>query len=209
MRSHHWVSLSLCFWKMYSLMYFHTLLLQSPSRLPPVEQRPNCLVNEVLDGLRLSVIAQIRLRHWDWGHRLRSKWPTSNTIWPGSAACAQPGDSCALRVLSGINWLQRWTELRLTPDMCGVMRPDSIRVNHASVYQGISQINWTLWQFANNNETETRTQQQAKCWQKLLNYFSFKYFMMVDSQIFLGVLCVVIIETFLTWLLMIDRDRLV
>ena len=191
-------------------MYFHTLLLQSPSRLPPVEQRPNCLVNEVLDGLRLSVIAQIR--HWDWGHRLGSKWPTSNTIWPrSSSACAQP-------------WRQLhppcfvWN--KLTPDLnraetdtrhvWGNEAWQHHRVNHASVYQGISQINWTLWQFANNNETETWTQQQqAKCWQKLLNYFSFKYFMMADSQIFLGVLCVVIIETFLTWLLMIDRDCLV
>ena len=97
----------------------------------------------------------------DWGHRLRSKWPTSNTIWLGSAACAQP-----------------WRQLRppcfvwnkLTPEMnraetdtrhvWGNEAWQHHRVNHASVYQGISQINWTLWQFANNNETETRTQQQ-------------------------------------------------
>ena len=162
----------------------------------------------------MSVIAQIRHRHCHchWGHRFGSKWPTSNTIWPrSSSACAQP-------------WRQLhppcfvWN--KLTPDLnraetdtrhvWGNEAWQHHRVNHASVYQGISQINWTLWQFANNNETKAWTQQQqAKCWQKLLNYFSFKYFMMVDSQIFLGVLCVVIIETFLTWLLMIDRDCLV
>lgn len=120
MRSHHWVSLALCFWKTYSMIHFHTLLLQSPSRLPPVEQRANCLVNEVLDGLWLSVIAQIRP-------------DTTVALGPGtgcgqndqhqtqseahlvqdrvSSMCPALGDSCALCVLSGINWLQRWAEL--------------------------------------------------------------------------------------------------
>ena len=44
----------------FSDIFSHPPVFQSPSRLPPVEQRPNCLVNEVLDGLGRSVIAQIR-----------------------------------------------------------------------------------------------------------------------------------------------------
>ena len=116
MRSHHWVSLSLCFWKTYSVIYFHTLPCSSHQadylrwNKDPIVSLMKCWMDSgFVSSPRLDPTPGLR-------HRLRSKWPTSNnTIWgnfsPG--ACAHPWRQlrCALCVLSGINWLQSWTDL--------------------------------------------------------------------------------------------------
>ena len=141
MRSHHWVSLSLCFWKTYSVIYFHTLPCASHQadylrwNKDPIVSLMKCWMDSGgVSSPRLDPTLGLR-------HRLRSKWPTSNnTIWGNFSleACALElwRQLCPLcfvqnKLTPEMNRSRDWHQtcaMLLTSDM-GVMSPDSITHN--------------------------------------------------------------------------------